>query len=121
VRAVFVLGMLLAWACDVQSAAAPKTPDGSHRGYEGQHIVGLWPQPVAGEATVMVHSTNVAEGYFELYTLRGRRVARSSIQFFDAEDRAYTWSPSVKLVPGVYILRLTASDHSLSGWKWIQR
>ena len=83
------------------------------------------PQPVSAEATIVVWSKGSAEGYFELYTLRGKRVARSPIQFFDGSGyvglpQNLSWMPG-NLRPGVYLLRLTADDHSVSTFRWIQR
>jgi len=110
--------LLLAWVACANA--------GGGFGYNGQSIVAVWPQPVNDEATIVVWSKwGGVEGYFELYTLRGIRVARSPMQVFDGSSvvgrtQSLSWRPG-KLRPGVYLLRLTASDRSVSTFRWIQR
>ena len=116
-KRAFAVAMLLAWASCASAAG--------HHVYRGQSIVAIRPLPVNGEATIVVWSKGSAEGYFELYTLRGIRVARSPIQFFDGSGyvgltQSFSWRPG-NLRPGVYLLRLTADDHSASTFRWIQR
>ena len=116
-KRALALATLLAWVSGASAAG--------HHVYRGQSIVAIRPLPVNAEATIVVWSKGSAEGYFELYTLRGIRVARSPIQFFDGSGyvglpQNLSWTPA-NLRPGIYLLRLSADDHSVSTFRWIQR